>query len=108
MQETYARVLARPRLLRGEDDVGYLLRALRNTFLKQKLEPRAADSVPVRCPDENGRRPARGRGPEEALEAAELWDAVIAKKSGDAVSPSMSLEGPPGKPPASCGSLRER
>jgi len=36
VQETYARLLARPRLLRSEDDLGYLLRALRNTFLNQK------------------------------------------------------------------------
>ncbi len=36
VQETYARVLARPRLLRNEDDLGYLLQALRNTFLTQK------------------------------------------------------------------------
>src|SRR5262252_1094965 len=36
VQETYARLLARPRLLRNEDDLGYLLRALRNTFLNQK------------------------------------------------------------------------
>jgi RNA polymerase sigma-70 factor (ECF subfamily) len=36
VQETYARVLARPRLLRNEDDLGYLLRALRNTFLTRK------------------------------------------------------------------------
>ena len=36
VQETYARVLGRPRLLRNEDDLGYLLRALRNTFLNQK------------------------------------------------------------------------
>src|SRR5204863_1520784 len=36
LQETYARLLARPRLLRNEDDLGYLLRALRNTFLNQK------------------------------------------------------------------------
>jgi RNA polymerase sigma-70 factor, ECF subfamily len=35
VQETYARVLARPRLLRGEDEVGYLLRALRNTLISQ-------------------------------------------------------------------------
>src|SRR4051794_41836030 len=35
VQETYAHVLARPRLLRNEDDLGYLLRALRNTFLTQ-------------------------------------------------------------------------
>jgi RNA polymerase sigma-70 factor (ECF subfamily) len=36
VQETYMRLLARPRLLRNEDDLGYLLRALRNTFLNQK------------------------------------------------------------------------
>ena len=29
VQETYTRVLGRPRLLRNEDDFGYLLRALR-------------------------------------------------------------------------------
>ena len=31
VQETFARLLARPRWLRNEDDIGYLLRALRNT-----------------------------------------------------------------------------
>src|SRR3954471_22564332 len=36
VQETYARLLARPRLLRNDDDLGYLLRALRNTFLNTK------------------------------------------------------------------------
>ena len=36
VQETYARVLARPRVLRNEDDLGYLLRALRNTFLNRR------------------------------------------------------------------------
>ena len=36
VQETYARVLAKPRFLRSEDDLGYLLRTLRNTFLNQK------------------------------------------------------------------------
>src|SRR5437899_9768839 len=36
VQETFTRLLARPRLLRNEDDLGYLVRALRNTFLNQK------------------------------------------------------------------------
>src|SRR5580765_9055164 len=35
VQETYTRVLARPRLLREEDEAGYLLRALRNTLISQ-------------------------------------------------------------------------
>jgi RNA polymerase sigma-70 factor (ECF subfamily) len=33
VQETYARVLARPRFLRSDDDLGYLLRVLRHTFV---------------------------------------------------------------------------
>jgi RNA polymerase sigma-70 factor, ECF subfamily len=33
VQETFARVLQRPRFLHSEDDVGYLLRVLRNTFV---------------------------------------------------------------------------
>lgn len=36
MQETYARVLAKPRLLHGDDELGYLLRALRNTLISQR------------------------------------------------------------------------
>ena len=36
VQDTYARVLAKPRFLRREDDLGYLLRVLRNTFLNTK------------------------------------------------------------------------
>ena len=35
VQETYARVLARPRLLRNEDELGYLVRSMRNTFISQ-------------------------------------------------------------------------
>jgi RNA polymerase sigma-70 factor, ECF subfamily len=36
VQETFARVLARPRFLRGEDEFGYLLRAMRNTLVSQR------------------------------------------------------------------------
>jgi RNA polymerase sigma-70 factor (ECF subfamily) len=32
VQETYVRVLRKPRFLRSEDDLAYLMRALRNTF----------------------------------------------------------------------------
>jgi len=44
VQETYARVLARPRLLRNEDELGYLLRSLRNTLISQR---RAQSRRPV-------------------------------------------------------------
>jgi RNA polymerase sigma-70 factor (ECF subfamily) len=33
VQETFAQVLRKRRLLRSEDDIGYLLRVLRNTFI---------------------------------------------------------------------------
>src|SRR2546425_4599265 len=36
VQDTFARVIARPRFLRSEDDLGYLLRVLRNIFLDQR------------------------------------------------------------------------
>jgi RNA polymerase sigma-70 factor (ECF subfamily) len=47
VQDTYARVLARPRFLRGDDDLGYLLRVLRNTYVSRL---RAAGRRPVGVP----------------------------------------------------------
>jgi RNA polymerase sigma-70 factor (ECF subfamily) len=36
VQDTFVRILSRRRLLRNDDDLGYLLRALRNTFISQQ------------------------------------------------------------------------
>src|SRR5262249_16826433 len=48
VQDTFARLLARPRLLRRDDDLGYLLRALRNTFINQKrIERRRLRAAPL-------------------------------------------------------------
>jgi len=76
VQETYARVLARPRLIRNEDDLGYLLRALRNTFLNQKRsEGRRLRPEPL--PDElDVLADPHARRPDTALEAAELFAAI--------------------------------
>lgn len=78
VQETYARVLARPRLLRKEDDLGYLLRTLRNTFLNEKrTESRRLRTAPL--PDELDAVPdPQAREPQAALEAAELYAAIAA------------------------------
>jgi RNA polymerase sigma-70 factor (ECF subfamily) len=78
VQETYARVLARPRVLRNEDDLGYLLRALRNTFLNQKrTESRRLRPSPL--PDELDLvADPHASEPQAALEAAELYAAVAA------------------------------
>jgi RNA polymerase sigma-70 factor (ECF subfamily) len=57
VQETYARVLARPRRLRNADELGYLLRTMRNTFvdiyarrrrlLTSELDEEVVESAPV-------------------------------------------------------------
>ena len=78
VQETYARVLARPRLLRREDDLGYLLRALRNTFLNQRrTESRRLRPGPLPEQLEVVADP-RAPQPEAALEAGELYAAIAA------------------------------
>jgi RNA polymerase sigma-70 factor (ECF subfamily) len=78
VQETYAQVLARPRLLRNEDDLGYLLRALRNTFLtKKRTEGRRLRPGPL--PDQLDLVPdPQAREPHAALEAGELYAAIAA------------------------------
>ena len=79
VQETYARVLARPRLLRNDDDLGYLLRALRNTFLNQKrTEAAPAPSRPAARRSSISSPTRRRAEPQAALEAGELYAAVAA------------------------------
>jgi RNA polymerase sigma-70 factor (ECF subfamily) len=78
VQETYARVLARPRLLRKDDDLGYLLRALRNTFFhRRRTESRRLRPDPL---DDNLDLVADpgARDPQAALEVGELYAAIAA------------------------------
>jgi RNA polymerase sigma-70 factor (ECF subfamily) len=78
VQETYARVLGRPRLLRRDDDLGYLLRTLRNTFLTQRRD-QGRRLRPVPLPDEADLvADPRSPQPHAALEAAELYAAIAA------------------------------
>ena len=44
VQDTYAAVLSRPRWLSGSDELGYLLRALRNRW-RDELRTRAAPAA---------------------------------------------------------------
>ena len=79
MQETCARVLARPRLLRGQDELAYLMTVLRNTFLTQRRtaarRPRIG-GVPIDESDPVD--PGTGQRPEEALEAREVFGVIAA------------------------------
>jgi RNA polymerase sigma-70 factor (ECF subfamily) len=78
VQETYARVLSRPRLLRSDDDVGYLLQIMRNLFLDQR---RAAARRPVEAMDPDDlERVERSvtASPQAAVETREVFAAVSA------------------------------
>ena len=75
VQETYARVLARPRLIRGEDEVGYLLRALRNTLVSQR---RTASRRPSTVELEEQEAPAlrATEDPARATEMHQVYEAI--------------------------------
>ncbi len=67
VQEAYLRVLSRPRRVRNEDDVGYLLSVVRNTFRDNR---RAA-----------ARRPKKAEAEPEALEIADIGSGAAAPSS---------------------------
>jgi RNA polymerase sigma-70 factor, ECF subfamily len=78
VQETYVKVLSRPRLLRREDDLGYLVKALRNTWyshLREQRVRRAATEQGGQAPEELAARTSAG-DPESSLEAGEVLDAL--------------------------------
>ena len=78
VQETYVKVLSRPRLLRRDDDLGYLIKALRNTWyshLRTERVRRAASAPDGAAPDDLESRTTRG-DPEASLEASTVLDAV--------------------------------
>jgi RNA polymerase sigma-70 factor (ECF subfamily) len=76
VQETFARVLARPRVLTGEDELYYLMRVLRNTFLTGR---RTASRRPVTVATLDDIEPADPRRlgqPERALEMQEVYATI--------------------------------
>ena len=78
VQETYARVLSRPRFLRRDDDLGYLVKALRNTWyshLRDERVRRASTDRGEQRPDELVARRSQG-DPESALQTGEVLAAL--------------------------------
>jgi RNA polymerase sigma-70 factor (ECF subfamily) len=78
VQETFARVLRRPRTLKADNEIGYLLRALRNTFFSARRtasrRPRTEPS-PDQLEFIEDRHAVR---PEARVEAAEVFAAISA------------------------------
>jgi RNA polymerase sigma-70 factor (ECF subfamily) len=77
VQETFARVLAKPRQLRRADELAYLMQVLRNTFLTQR---RAAGRRPQQAlaalEEIEPADPRGGERPEQAAAAREVFGAI--------------------------------
>jgi RNA polymerase sigma-70 factor, ECF subfamily len=76
VQETAARVLAKPRQLHGQDELAYLMRALRNTFL---LSRRTASRRPRETATLDDVEPVERRAdsrPDQVVETHELFAAI--------------------------------
>jgi RNA polymerase sigma-70 factor (ECF subfamily) len=83
VQEACAQVLARPRFIRNDDELGYLLRTLRNTYVSRL---RRAGRRPTEVPLDDHREMAAERtsfDPQAALQVSELF-ATIAGLPDDA------------------------
>jgi RNA polymerase sigma-70 factor, ECF subfamily len=73
VQETFAKVLAKPRFLRNDDDLGYLLRVLRNTFVsRHRTSMRRPQAAPM-PEDIEHVDPSTATRPEAAIEAREVF-----------------------------------
>src|SRR5947209_16436888 len=76
VQETFVRVLRKPRMIRSEDDLGYLLRVLRNTFISTR---RTAARRPQATAPPEALELVEDRGsaqPEARMEAEEVYSAI--------------------------------
>ncbi len=76
VQDTFAKILARPRFLRGEEDLWYLLRTLKYVFLSQR-RTLAARSISVELDEEISPIEAPPSvQPEQAVETREVYAAI--------------------------------
>jgi RNA polymerase sigma-70 factor, ECF subfamily len=78
VQETYVKVLSRPRLLRRDDDLGYLIKALRNIWydhLRKERGKRVATTDRGESLEELPSGSSRG-DPEASLEGGAVLDAL--------------------------------
>jgi RNA polymerase sigma-70 factor (ECF subfamily) len=82
VQETFARVLSRPRLLHGEDDLYYLMKVLRNTFLSGRRTASRRPQTVATLEDIIVADPKPVGRPQEALEVQEVY-ATIAELPED-------------------------
>lgn len=75
VQDTYEQVLRRPRFLRGDQDLAYLLKVLRNTWIRSARKRRPVATVTDAVEIEAVADP-RGDTLDEAIEASAIYDAL--------------------------------
>jgi RNA polymerase sigma-70 factor, ECF subfamily len=78
VQETYLQVLRKPRLLRSQDDLGYLIRVLRNTFYSRHRADARRPRTTELAEDIEGDTGRGGPAPEDVLASREVLAAVAA------------------------------
>ena len=76
VQETYERVLRRPRLLRREDDLGYLYRALRHTYFNARRTASRRPQAAAQLDDVAAASARADTQPEQAAEINLVFNAV--------------------------------
>jgi RNA polymerase sigma-70 factor (ECF subfamily) len=78
VQETFTRVLARPRVLSGEHELYYLMRVLRNTFLTGRRTASRRPVTVATLEDVDAADPRPIGQPEQALEMQEVYATIAA------------------------------
>jgi RNA polymerase sigma-70 factor (ECF subfamily) len=78
VQETFARVLSRPRRLSGNDELYYLMRVLRNTFLTSRRTAGRRPVTVATLEDVVAADPRQLGQPERALEMQEVYATIAA------------------------------
>jgi RNA polymerase sigma-70 factor (ECF subfamily) len=76
VQETFARVLSRPRVLRGDDELYYLMRVLRNTFLTGRRTASRRPVTVAELEDVVAADPRPTNRPEHAIEVQEIYATI--------------------------------
>jgi RNA polymerase sigma-70 factor (ECF subfamily) len=76
VQETFARVLSRPRVLHGQDDLYYLMRVLRNTFLTNRRTAGRRPVTVATLEDVVTADPRPTGRPEHAMEIQEVYGTI--------------------------------
>jgi RNA polymerase sigma-70 factor, ECF subfamily len=82
VQETFARVLSRPRVLRGDDELYYLMRVLRNTFLTNLRTASRRPVTAATLDDVVAADPRPTDRPDQAFEVREIYATIAELPEG--------------------------